>query len=742
MDFANAQVVILSGLTVVLAGACIALAAYAVNRNATAARLREAARSFRDLYDNISEGVFRSTLDGHMLSANPALVRLNGYETEAEMLNDVNDIGGRWYVDPNRRAELHQMLVEQGLVRQVASEVYRYKTRERIWIEESSRLVRDHLGNPRYYEGTVREVTDAVRRTEIQKRYEKITSIVSGCLYQLTKHADGSVSMPYASVGLTNIYGLTPEQVAVDASITSKLVHRDDLPGLVESFTVSARTMMPRQDEYRIRTLDGVEKWILGHAVPEAAPDGSITWYGYIIDISDKKRAENRIYDLAYRDTLTGLPNRAAIVETLEKALVDGGQDQEWSALLFIDLDQFKVLNDTKGHHHGDQLLCGVASRLKPLVGPRDLVARLGGDEFVVLLKGLGFRPEAAELHARRVAERIHTSIADPFPLGGFPFHTTASIGVALFRGNDLTVDELLKRADMAMYRAKAAGRGAVAFFKVEMQDVLEEHLALTTELRDALDAGKLTLAYQPQVDDSGVCFGVEALLRWNHPERGAIPPSVFVPLAERNGLGAQLDAFVLNTACETLRRWQDMPAMQHLQVAVNIGTRQLGNSVLALVNNAVHATGADPRHLTIEITEHVMLDNMEEVETVIAALKKLGIKIALDDFGTGYSSLSHLKRLSIDALKIDISFVADIETDANDRVIVQTILNIARNLGIAAIAEGVENDMQALLLRRFGCRAFQGFMYGRPMARADLELKLAEPERQRAVMAPSRLVV
>jgi diguanylate cyclase (GGDEF)-like protein/PAS domain S-box-containing protein len=736
--------VLLAGLAVAFAILAILLGLVAINRHRHLLVLRKSERSFRDLYDNISEGVFRSTLDGHMISANPALVRLNGFETEEEMLNEVNDIAGQWYVDPGRRAEIHRMLEENGQVVNLVSEVYRYKTRERIWIEESTRLVRDEAtGRPRYYDGTLREVTDTVRRLQLQKRYDKITSMISGCLYTLRIGPDGRASFPYASRGLTQIYGVRPEEVADDASILAALVHPDDVERVRASFVRAAKAMQPRHDEYRIRSIDGVEKWVYGSAVPEAQPDGSILWHGYFVDVSERKRAEERIYHLAYRDTLTGLPNRAALVDGLQGARANGDERLRWSALLFIDLDQFKVLKDSLGLHLGVGLLCGVAERLKPTVGADDVVARLGGDEFVVIVKDVGRSEAAAEIQTRRVAERIHATIGDPFVLDGFPFHTSASVGAALFRGGEVGVDELLKRADMAMYQAKAIGRGATALFAPAMQSVLEEQMALTMELRDALDSGALTLAYQPQVDDAGSCFGVEALLRWDHPGRGQIPPTVFIPLADRAGLGAQVDAFVLAAACATLRRWQDDPAFNHLQMAVNVGSRKLDGALVALVTSAIRATGVNATRLTIEITERVMLDQNDEVDLALAALKNLGAKIALDDFGTGYSSLSHIKRLPIDTLKIDRSFVDEIETDPNDRVIVQTILNIARNLGVSAIAEGVESEMQALLLRRFGCHAYQGYLYGRPMSLGEVEARIRADERPRLAVVPApRLVV
>jgi diguanylate cyclase (GGDEF)-like protein/PAS domain S-box-containing protein len=744
MNLVEISPVLFAWLIVVLAIVALALGLLAVNRHRLLVRMRKSERSFRDLYDNISEGVFRSTLDGHMISANPALVRLNGFATEEEMLNEVNDIAGQWYVDPNRRAEIHRMLEENGKVTNVKSEVYRYKTRERIWIEESTRLVRDvRTGKPRHYDGTVREVTDTVRRLQLQQRYDKIASVVSGCFYTLRMWPDGRASFAYASEGMNRIFGIRPEEVVEDASIIAALVHPDDIERVRESFASAGRAMRPRQEEYRIRTLDGVEKWILTQSVPEAQADGSILWHGYFVDVSERKRAEGRIYDLAYRDTLTGLPNRSALVEGLQGTLLVGNGNQRWGALLFIDLDQFKVLNDTKGHHFGDRLLCGVAERLTPVVGEDDLVARLGGDEFVVIIKDVGKNQATAEMQTRQVADRIHAAIGDPFVLDRFPFHTSASIGAALFRGGDISVDELLKRADMAMYEAKAAGRGTTSIFAPEMQAELEEHLALTMDLRGALETGVLTLAYQPQVDDAGAWVGVEALLRWDHPVRGPIPPSVFIPLADRAGLGAQVDAFVLGAACATLRHWRNLPALNHLQMAVNVGSRRLDGALVALVTNAVRSAGVPASQLTIEITERVVLDNIAEVDLALSAIKKLGAKIALDDFGTGYSSLSHLKRLPIDMIKVDRSFVDEIETDSNDRVIVQTILNIARNLGVAAIAEGVENEMQALLLRRFGCRAYQGYLYGRPMSRDELEARMAEGGARRiAADSASRMVV
>jgi diguanylate cyclase (GGDEF)-like protein/PAS domain S-box-containing protein len=736
-------VLILAGLAAGMALAAAVVSALLLRSQNALIAARRAERSFRDLYDSLSEGVCRCTLDGVVLRANQAVCRMHGFESDAELYEHAHDMAQKWYVDPDRRAEVATMLAAHGRVEGLISEVRRYKTGERLWVEENIRVVTDPAtGAPRYIEGTVRDITDSVERIKSQRQFEKIAALVPGFLYQHITYPDGRIVMPYASAGVREITGMTPAELAVDAAPLTERVHPEDREAMHQSFRDAVATMKPRQIEYRLIDPEGRARWVYAHSVPEKQSDGSVHWHGFVTDISARKRAEARVYDLAYRDSLTGLPNRGVLVERLQVSINAASQRTQWSALLFIDLDQFKVLNDTKGHHIGDRLLVEVAERLRPLVGEQDLVARLGGDEFVIVLQGLAIHRDVAEQQVTRALDRIQVAIAEPFVLDGFPFHTSATVGVALFRGKEVTVDELLKRADMAMYEAKAMGRGSACFFAAEMQAALEERSVLTNELRRCLEEGRLMLHYQPEVDDAGVAFGVEALLRWEHPTRGQIPPAVFIPLAERAGFSELIDAFVLSTACATLSRWSQNPALSHLQMAVNIGGRRIDSDLVDMVTSALSASGANPARLTIEITEHVMLDNATEVDRALVALKALGVKIYLDDFGTGYSSLSHLKRLPIDALKIDYSFVRDIETDQNDRIIVQTILNIARNLGLSAVAEGVETEMQALLLRRFGCRAFQGFLYGRAATLEEVERRIARPDTPRAVLPPTRLVV
>ena len=722
----------------VLIAFSLLLASLAVNRQIMVSGLRRNERAFRDLYENIGEGVFRSTLDGHMISANPSLVRLNGFETEAQMLREVNDIAGHWYVDPNRRAEIHQMLLADGRVAGVISEVCRYRTRERIWIEENTRLVRDEkTGEPLYYDGTVREVTETVRRTELQVRYDKITSIMSGCLYQHRRRPAGSSTMPYASQGLINLFGVAPEDVAEDASVLSRFIHADDMDRIRDSLDHSAKTLAVWQCEYRVVLPGGLEKWIFAHAVPEREPDGSTLWHGFLTDVSERKRSEAKIYDLAYLDALTRLPNKSSLLEGLAKAVEQSAETGNWGALLFIDLDQFKILNDTKGHRVGDRLLRAVAERLREWSGEGDMVARLGGDEFLVVRRDVHADADAAKKSIGASGNELLELIGSPFAFDGFTFRTTASIGAVLFRGAANSVEQILMHADLAMYEAKAAGRRSLRFFEPEMQVAVEEKLHLRNDLRDALENKGLVLVYQPQVVDGGSCFAAEALLRWPHPVRGEIEPGTFLPLAEANGLAEMIDEFVLDTACATLRRWQDRPETRDLGLAVNITPHQLGrDGFVTTVSDALARAGADPARLTLELTEHVMLHDVDEVGRSMRKLKDMGVKFALDDFGTGYSSLAYLKQLPIDTLKIDRSFVSDLENNKSDQVIVQTILNIAQSLQVEVIAEGVETELQAALLRQLGCHAYQGFLFARPMAHEDFLTFIAAQEDRRLLMA------
>jgi diguanylate cyclase (GGDEF)-like protein/PAS domain S-box-containing protein len=720
---------------------CLGLALLAYDRHRTFVAAQRAEWSFRDLYQSIGEGVFRSTLNGALISANPALVRLHGYETEEELLENFSARG--WYVDPNRRTEILDMLLRKGRVTNLVSEVYRHRSRQRIWVEESLRLLRDEkTGAPLYYDGTVRDVTETVRRLELEERYSKIASIMSGCLLQLKRSPEGTYCMPYVSVGLYHLCGIRPEQVAEDSTVYRDRIHPDDFKRVEEAMKLSERTLAPFQCEFRLCHPDGTEKWVLAHSVPELEADGSMLWHGYMIEISDRKRSEARVYELAYFDPLTHLPNRTLLKDRLSLGLSQG-EWQSGGALLFVDLDHFKVLNDTKGHHVGDLFLCEVSRRIGSGIGPADFVARLGGDEFVVLLQGLSRDVAKAKAEVQAIGERLLSAIDQPFRFEEDSFQTTASIGAVLLSPTEQDVEELLKRADLAMYEAKTAGRGTLRFFETPMQIAAADRLALTSELRRARSEGGLMLYYQPMVESSGRCIGAECLLRWNHPTRGLIAAGEFIGIAERSGFMSSIDNWVLRAACATLKDWERDPRTRDLRLAVNVSAQELSRlDFVAVVEDVLAETGARPDRLTLELTEHVMLDDFEAVNTVMQRLQALGLNLALDDFGTGYSSLSYLKRLPIDTLKIDKSFVHDIESNESDREIVQTIVNIAKSLKISVTAEGVETELQALLLRRLGCHAFQGYLFGKPMAldafRAYLDDPVATEGAERGMRAQS----
>ena len=434
-------------------------------------------------------------------------------------------------------------------------------------------------------------------------------------------------------------------------------------------------------------------------------------------DIRERKATEREIARLAFYDALTGLPNRMLLMDRARHALANTARADEGGALLFIDLDNFKTLNDTLGHDKGDLLLQQVARRLETCVRGSDTVARLGGDEFVVMLEALSKEPDALALEARAVAEKILLTLAQPYQLDGYHYRTTPSIGIAPFGQGESTVGDLLKQADLAMYQAKTGGRNTLRFYDPLMQAVVSARAELESDMRAALAQGEFLLHYQPQVRHDGRWIGVEALARWKHPVRGMVPPSEFIPVAEETGLILTLGRWVLHTACEVLARWQTEAPLRHLTMAVNVSSRQFRSaSFVEDVQRMLAVTGAPARRLKLELTESVLVEDVEATIATMDALRAIGVGFSLDDFGTGYSSLSYLKRMPLHQVKIDQSFVRDLLSDPNDAAIVDTIVALSATLGLEVIAEGVETLEQREMLLQAGCMAFQGYLYARPM--------------------------
>ncbi|MGZ4969001.1 MAG: EAL domain-containing protein [Methylobacter sp.] len=486
---------------------------------------------------------------------------------------------------------------------------------------------------------------------------------------------------------------------------------------------------------------DVYPEWLCITAITN--PEGVITNYvGTFTDISQRKADEERIKDLAYYDSLTKLPNRTLLFERLNLALNASNRNKTHGALMFLDLDNFKTLNDTLGHDRGDQLLLEVGRRLQSCVREVDTVARLGGDEFVVMLEFLDEQEIEAAIQAHTVAEKIRRNLAEFYLLKSNidnklqPFvehYSTGSIGFVLFLGHETTSEELLKRADLAMYQAKQAGRNVIRAFIPEMQEALNLRASLETDLRNALDRNELNLYYQVQVDVSGKPIGAEALIRWNQTERGLIPPAEFIPLAEETGLILPIGYWILKQGCETLVDWAKYPETRKLKLAVNISCRQLSQAdFVEHVYAILEETGANPALLKLEITESVILDNVEDTIAKMHAIRNFGVNFSMDDFGTGYSSLSYLQKLPLEQLKIDQSFIRNMAFNNHDSAIIRTILALGKNLNLNVIAEGVETEIQREHLTNYGCLIFQGFLFGKPVSADTFKKKLLEGQMEK----------
>ena len=439
-------------------------------------------------------------------------------------------------------------------------------------------------------------------------------------------------------------------------------------------------------------------------------------------DITERRAAEEEAHSLAFFDPLTGLPNRRLLVDRLRQSMASSARSDRYRALFYLDLDRFKVLNDTLGHDIGDRLLIEIAARLRSCVREIDTVSRLGGDEFVVLLEQLsGDRDEAAR-QAATVGDKIIARLREPCELGVDTYRGTSSVGVALFIGQEDSVEELLKRADLAMYQAKAAGRNTICFFDPAMQASLSAHAALEKELRHAIVDTEFAVHFQPQIRADGTCAGVEALLRWNHPERGLVPPVAFIPVAEETGLIVPIGRWVLHHACQRLKAWEHDEVTADLSIAVNVSARQFREAgFIDDVRDLIAFSKINPHRLKIEITESMLVDDIDEVVAKMQTLQDLGVSFALDDFGTGYSSLSYVKKLPLDQLKIDRSFVRDVLIDPNDAAICRAIVAMGQTLGLQTIAEGVETPEQWEFLTAAGCPLAQGYHFAKPMKEADL---------------------
>ena len=474
------------------------------------------------------------------------------------------------------------------------------------------------------------------------------------------------------------------------------------------------------------RLASGEVRTVEVHSSP-VEMDGRSLLFSIIHDITERCQLEAQMHDMAFYDPLTKLPNRRLLIDRLEKALVSCLRTRRYGALMFLDLDHFKLLNDLHGHDMGDQLLVEVAARILSCIRDQDSAARFGGDEFLVMLEGLSENMGDAVRQADTVAEKIRAALALPYQLKRNDeiifHHCSSSIGVTVFLDHLSSLEQLLKWTDMAMYHAKDAGRNMIRFFDPNMQIAIETRAALESDLHDALAQQQFKLYYQIQVDAQGRALGAEVLVRWQHPQRGLVSPTQFISLAEETGLIVSIGEWVLDTACAQIRQWADDGSTDNLVIAVNVSSKQFRQpNFVAQVEKAVNKHKIKAAFLKLELTESLVLDNVEDTIDKMNALKEFGVRFSMDDFGTGYSSLSYLKRLPLDQIKIDQSFVRDITTNTTDMLMVKTILDLGKNFGMHVIAEGVETNIQLQMLEMSGCTSFQGYLFSKPLPVAEFE--------------------
>ena len=677
-------------------------------------QLQEQNERIELLLDSTAEAIYGSDANGICTFVNPACLHMLGYRRQEEMIGkSIHELVHHTYPDGRpypRELCKTRLATQQGQTMHADDEVY--------WRADGSSFPVEYRSHPMYRGG--RLIGSVVAFSDISQRKQAEEQLRIAASAFDTQEAlmitDAKSMILRVNRAFTAITGYS----AADAvGQTPRLLHSGRHS---EEFYRSMWETIHRtggwQGEVWDRHKNGeiCPKWLTITAVRD--DNGAVTHYvSSHYDISERKDAEERINELAFYDQLTSLPNRTLLLDRLRQAMTASARNDSYGAVLFIDLDNFKTLNDTLGHDMGDLLLQQVAQRLTGCVRAGDTVARLGGDEFVVMLTSLSMNERDAATQIEAIGEKIIAALNQAFDLGSAPYHCTASIGATLFRGNLASTEDLLKQADLAMYKTKATGRNALRFFDPDMETAMTMRASLEADLREAVHAGQFLLHYQAQVVGDGQLTGAEALLRWRHPRRGMVSPAEFITLAEETGLILPLGQWVLETACTQLVLWATHPEFSGLTIAVNVSAQQFHQRnfverVLSVLSN----TGANPRRLKLELTESLLVSNLEEVMEKMSTLKAEGVGFSLDDFGTGYSSLSYLKRLPLDQLKIDQSFVRDVLSDPYDASIAKTIIALAHSLGLGVIAEGVETAAQRDFLASSGCHACQGFFFSRPL--------------------------
>jgi diguanylate cyclase (GGDEF)-like protein/PAS domain S-box-containing protein len=572
--------------------------------------------------------------------------------------------------------------------------------------------------------------------TALRTRLDKIASIAPVAIFELHASSDGKITMPYSTPAIAEIYGHTPQELAADVSLTAALIHAEDRPRVETMLRQHMELKTPFHDEWRVQHPTKGTIWVEARSTPDSQPDGTVIWYGYFHDITARKKMEDALRErvliqekrerqirfLAYHDALTRLPNRTLLLSRLRQAIAQAQRSEETLAVLFLDVDRFKAINDALGHAGGDTLLQQIGQRLTDTLRVGDTIARAGGDEFLILVPSLRSAEDAGP-----VAEHVLASLSAPFVVSSHTVRITGSVGLSVCPRDATDVENLIKYADTALSLAKEQGRNTFRFFSPDLDARVRARMHLENDLRLAVDRNEFVLHYQPQIElASGRITGVEALLRWLHPQRGLVPPNAFIPTAEDTGLILPIGEWALRTACQQARTWQQLG--QPLRISVNISGKQLNGADLTdVVRKILAETQCDPRLLGLEITESAVMSDPEDAIRVMDSLHALGVEVAIDDFGTGYSSLAYLKRFALDRLKIDGTFIQGTPQDQDDVAIVQATIALARRFRLQVTAEGVETAAQRAFLQAHDCDAIQGFLVSAALPGQDLSQMLAQ---------------
>ena len=687
--------------------------------------LQESEEKYRSIFENSIEGIYQASLDGRLLTANPAMARMFGYGSPEEMISAGSDTTTQLWVSAEERAGYVRQLQEEGDIAGMETRMKR-KDGIMIWVSANIRALRNSDGDMAALEGTLEDISERKRAEDALRESEARHFAVVDSAFDpiITMTSAGNIEA--FNEAAENVFGYKKEEI-VGQQVTMLMperfreLHRAGLSRYIR--TGVSRLVGQRRIELVGRRKDG-EEFPLELSLSEVLGSGNPLFTAVLRDITERKRAEERLRHQAFHDSLTELPNRQLFVDRLEQALARAERRESEIAVFFMDLDYFKLINDSLGHEAGDRLLLAVGERLRTCLRSEDTIARFGGDEFAVLLEVV-----ASPSFVAQVADRIAKELEEPFILDGRQVFVTASIGIALDVSGRELPEELLRNADVAMFKAKGNGNCRYQVFDQSMHDQALRRLELENDLRRALEREEFIVYYQPKVSlELGKVCGFEALVRWKHPQRGLISPAEFIPLAEETGLMVPIGRWVLREACRQAKEWQTRHQTNdaRLTVSVNLSPRQFHQTGLVeSVAQVLEETGLDSCSLALEITESAVMQNAQLARTILQRLKDSGVRIEIDDFGTGYSSLSRLKHLPIDVLKIDRSFVLGLGEYDEDEHIVSSIINLAFGLGLSVVAEGVETPEQAARLRTLGCEIAQGYYFSKPLSSEALDALL-----------------